>query len=408
MTRNVPRRRVFELQMEHLRNAAWPRTRRIAVLVAALAGVALALGLLPATRAAAAGAGAVTVTGTLRDGGHRPLDGMAIEALPAGAGACATATGCVSTYSTAGGAFMLPGLNPGSYEIDVIDGLQTVMVRPLTVTATAITTPLTLTLGPPSVPAGTHATFARRALSWLNATRRRAGVGAGVVLNPRWSTECAAHDNYETLNATLTPGEDPANPGYSPGGAWAGLGADLAQGSWTAGASPWRDAPVSLLALLAPSLSVTGIDDSTAGQCVITFPGMLRPPPAVDTLHTVPAAGARRVPRSELARESPYTPVQFIGLPASHTTGPELFVYLNRVGVMGQAPVTVTEATLSGGGHAVAVRWVDASTPTLGPDLVGAILIPPAPLAPHTTYRASVTVRDGAGALSRAWSFTTA
>jgi hypothetical protein len=392
--------------MSDLPNAASPRALRLSWLVAALAGIALALGLLPAAPAGAAGA--TTLTGTLRGAGQRPLAGMAVEALPAGAGSCATATGCVSADSAADGAFTLPGLSAGSYDIDVVDGLQTVTVRSLSLTGTTPPTPLTLTLAPPSVPAGTHATLARRALGWLNATRRRAGVGAGVVLNPRWSTECAAHDEYEALNATLAPGEDPTSAGYSLGGAWAGLSSDLAQGSWTAVASPWRDAPVSLLALLAPSLSVTGIDDSAARQCVTTFPGMLRHPPAIDTIHTVPAAGTQRVPTSELARESPYTPVQFIGLPASHTTGPELFVYLNRAGEVGQAPVTVTEATLSAGGHAVAVRWVDAATPTLGPDLEGAILIPPAPLAPHTTYRASVTVRDGGGALTRAWSFTTA
>ena len=136
-----------------------------------------------------------------------------------------------------------------------------------------------------------------------------------------------------------------------------GLSSDLAQGDWTGTASPWRDAPVKLLALLAPSLSVTGIDDSATRQCAVTFPGMLRTPPARDTVLTVPAAGARAVPTSEIARESPYTPAQFIGLPATRRTGPELFVYLNRAGEVGQAPVTVTAARLTHAGHAVPVRW---------------------------------------------------
>jgi hypothetical protein len=109
------------------------------------------------------------------------------------------------------------------------------------------------------------------------------------VLNPRWSLECAAHDQYEQLNDTLASSEDPTAAGYSAGGAWAGLGSDLAQGKWTAAVSPWREAPVSLLALLAPSLSVTGIDDSPTRQCAVTFPGMLRTPPGRDTIHTVPA-----------------------------------------------------------------------------------------------------------------------
>ena len=347
-----------------------------------------------------------SVSGTLRDAAGRPLAGMRIEAVPAGSDGCAV--GCVSTDTTPGGAFTLPGLTDGSFTIDVVDGLATVTLRPLTVTSTAIPGPLTLTLGPASVPAATSAIHARQALAWLNAERRRAGVPAGVVLNPRWSLECAAHDRYEQLNATLAAGEDPTAAGYSAGGAWAGLSSDLAQGNWTAAASPWRDAPVSLLALLAPSLSVTGIDDSAARQCAVSFPGMLRPPPPHDTIHTVPAAGARGVPTSEIARESPYTPVHFIGLPATARTGPELFVYLNRTGEVGQAPVTVTAATLRDAGHAVPVRWVDTTTRTLGPDLAGAILIPLSALTPGTRYRASVSISDGPTTVTRTWSFTTA
>jgi hypothetical protein len=384
------------------RSRLHPTLRRCAG-TAAIVACMCALGL---TSAAGAGAaGTVTVTGTLREAGPRPLAGMRIQALPAGTTDCAT--GCVSTYSAAGGTFTLPGLVAGSYVIDVVDGLTTVTVRSLTVPAAGAISPLTLVLGPASVPAATSATHPHRVLSWLNSERRRAGVPAGVVLNPRWSLECAAHDRYEQLNATLASGEDPTAAGYSTGGAWAGLGSDLAQGDWTPAASPWRDAPVSLLALLAPSLSVTGIDDSAARQCAVTFPGMLRTPPSRDTIHTVPDAGARGVPTSEIARESPYTPVQFIGLPATTRTGPELLVYLNRAGELGQAPVTVTGATLRHAGHVIPVRWVDAATPTLGPDLAGAILIPTLALAPATRYRASVSVRDGATTLTRAWSFTT-
>jgi hypothetical protein len=387
------------------RSLIHPLWRRC-VIAGGIAACVCALGLASATSAGAVGG--VTATGTLREAGPRPLAGMRVEAVPAGASGCAT--GCVATYTAAGGTFMLPGLTTGSYAIDVVDGLTTVTVGSLTVPATGALSPLTLTLtlGPASVPAATSATHARQALVWLNAERRRAGVPAGVVLNPRWSLECAAHDHYEQLNDTLASGENPTAAGYSAGGAWAGLGSDLAQGEWTPAASPWRDAPVSLLALLAPSLSVTGIDDSAGRQCAVTFPGMLRTPPARDTVHTVPAAGAGGVPTSEIARESPYTPVQFIGLPATTRTGPELFVYLNRTGEVGQAPVTVTGATLNHAGHAIPVRWVDAATRTLGPDLAGAILIPIVPLAPATRYRATVSVQDGATTLTQAWSFTTA
>jgi hypothetical protein len=113
------------------------------------------------------------------------------------------------------------------------------------------------------------------------------------------------------------------------------------------------------------------------------------------------------VPASETARESPFTPVQFAGLPANRPTGRELFVYLNRAGVTGQAPVTIVRATLSDDGEAVPVRWVDTTTRTLGPYLAGGIVIPIDPLKAATTYRATVAVRDGARTLTRGWSFTT-
>ena len=375
-----------------------------------IAAATMSLALAAGARAAAPAPPATpaTVTGTLTAAGHAGLAGMAVEAIPQGVSTCTAAGGCTSTYTRTGGAFTLSGLAPGSYDIDVVDGLQTVLAHVLDVGPAGGTFTLALSLPAPAVPAGTAAHLSGRALSWLNAERRDAGLPGDVVLNPRWSQECAAHDAYEIAGGTLQAAESPTASGYSLGGAWAGLSSDLAQGNWTAAASPWQDAPVHLLALLAPSLSVTGIDDSPARQCAVTFPGMLRSAPARDTLHTVPAPGARDVPTSELARESPFTPVQFAGLPASRTTGRELFVYLNRAGETGQAPVQITRATLSRAGHRVAVRAVGAQTPTIGRYLAGGIVIPVDRLAARTTYRATVGVRDGARTLTRTWSFTTA
>jgi hypothetical protein len=257
------------------------------------------------------------------------------------------------------------------------------------------------------VPDATVARHAWRDLGWLRAERARDGVPPRIVLNPRWSQECAAHDGYEAAGGVLQSSEDPTAPGASVGGAWAGLNSDLAESRWTRGQTPWEQAPIHLLALLAPSLSVTGIDDSGTLQCAVTFPGMLRHWSRPDAVTTVPAPGATGVPPSELARESPFTPVQFAGLPASRRTGRELFVYLNRTGALGQSPVRITHASLRAPRGRTAVRWVDSATRVVGPYLAGGILIPPRPLRPHTTYRASVTVQDGAATLTRVWRFTT-
>jgi hypothetical protein len=379
------------------------RTRSIAPLLAVLA--------LPAAAGAQvtgpAPAPAPQVGGRVTEAPHQRLPGMQVEALPEDAAACTSEAGCVSTYSGPDGAYTLSGLAPGSYAIDVLDGSSTLTVSHVQIAAGAAELTRPLRLGRAAVPATTRARAAVRDLRWLNGERSRNGLPAGVVQNPRWSQECAAHDDYEAANGVLQSTENPVAPGASLGGAWAGRAGVLAQGRWTQSATPWENAPVNLLALLAPSLSVTGIDDSGTLQCAITSPGMLRPPPAGDALTTVPGPGATGVPGSELARETPFTPVQFAGLPVDRPTGRELFVYLNRAGALGQAPVRITGATLQGGGGPVAVRVVDSSTRTIGPYLAGGILIPVLPLAPATRYRATVSVQDGAGTLRRAWSFTT-
>ncbi len=205
----------------------------------------------------------------------------------------------------------------------------------------------------------------------------------------------------------LQSSENPTAADASPGGAWAGLNSDLAEARLDPAQTPWEQAPIHLLALLAPSLSVTGIDDTGALQCVVTFPGMLRSWSGPDAVTTVPAQGAAGVAPAELAREAPFTPVQFVGLPTSRRTGRELFVYLNRTGQIGQAPVQVLRASLRAGRRAVAVRWIDSTTRTVGPYLAGGILIPLHPLAPRTRYRASVTVQDGSRTLAHVWRFTT-
>lgn len=390
-----------------------PRSVPAAGLAAALAlligSAATGRAAVPRSTPGSPPAATATVSGVVTQAGGARLPGMRVQAQVVGTApaSCTPAAGCFVTYAGPRGNYRLSGLPAASYELSVLDGARSVDIRKLTIAAgtSAVTVPLSLE--PASVPVGTLARHARRDLAWLRAERARDGMPARVVLNPRWSQECAAHDRYEAAGGVLQAPEDPAAPGASVGGAWAGLNSDLAEGRWTARATPWEQAPIHLLALLAPSLTVTGIDDSGTLQCVITFPGMVRRWSTPDAVSTVPARGATGVPRSELARESPFTPVQFVGLPASRRTGRELFVYLNRTGMLGQAPVRITRASLRTHGRRVALRWVDSGTRTVGAYLAGGILIPLRPLAAHTRYRASVTVRDGSRTLTHVWRFET-
>jgi hypothetical protein len=294
----------------------------------------------------------------------------------------------------------------GTYSLSASDA--GVATAAQTVTArTGATIHVAVALPAAPVPADTAPAHAARDLRRLDAERVADRLPAGLTLSRRWSAECAAHDAYQRLNGVLSPTENPASAGASIGGAWAGLNSDLAEGEWTGTASPWEDAPIHLLALLAPSLKVVGIDDDGGYQCVTTYPGMVRPPGSTDRVFTYPAAGARGVEPSEVARESPFVPGQFVGLPTGRATGRELFVYLDLAHQLGQAPVHVFAARLVTAGHRVALRTVDAETPTVGRYLAGAILIPVKPLRHHTRYTATVKVRDRSGTLSRRWSFTT-
>ena len=89
------------------------------------------------------------------------------------------------------------------------------------------------------MPDGTTAHNARRDLAYFNAERAALGLPAQIVLNPRWSVECAAHDAYERDNRVLEHPENPKLRGASAGGAWAGLNSVLAEGTaWTRAANP--------------------------------------------------------------------------------------------------------------------------------------------------------------------------
>ncbi len=346
---------------------------------------------------------AATITGIVRANGA-PAPGTPVS-LSAAAG-CATAPACATqTAARPDGRFTLH-VPAGSYRVRAPDAGRSTVARTVTPTSGAVAR-IRIALAPAPVPAGTRPHRAGRDLRWLNAERVADGLPGGLVLSSRWSQECAAHDRYERDNHVLAATENPESDGASIGGAWAGLHSDLGNARWMQAQSPWEDAPIHLLALLAPSLKVVGIDDSGGYQCVTTYPGLTRAPTRTDRIFTYPAAGASGVPTSERASESPFTPGQFVGLPGARATGRELFVYLNLAHQFGQAPVDVLSARLQTRGHQVALRWVDSQTPTVGRYLTGAILIPVKPLRAHERYIATVRVRDRSATITRRWQFRT-
>jgi hypothetical protein len=359
-----------------------------------------------ATADAQLGVPVATITGTVTGAHGGRLPGMPVTlSSPAGSD-CSTVPAC-GTATTSGQTGRYTVYVPaGTYTLDSSDAGQPTAARTVVAQAGAVIR-APIGLPAPPVPAGTIAHQSAEDLLRLNAERAADGLPAGLTLAPRWAAECAAHDGYERDNDVLTTAENPDSPGASVGGAWAGLNSDLAEGRWTQRANPWENAPIHLLALFAPSLSVVGIDDSDGYQCATTYPGLVRAPTGTDRIFTYPADGAEHVAPSEMARESPFVPGQFVGIPSGRTAGRELFVYLNLAHQTGQAPVHVRSAELTTRGRPVALRWVDSQTPTVGRYLPGAILIPVKPLRPRTRYSASVKVQDRSAALSRHWSFET-
>jgi hypothetical protein len=347
-----------------------------------------------------------TVTGVVRAPHEGAAPGIPVSLTAAAGSACATAPACGTQVATGARGRYTLHVPAGSYSLSATDA-GTATVPQAVVARAGATAHVAIGLPVVPVPAGTVPAHPARSLRWLDAERAADHLPAGLTLSHRWSAECAAHDAYERLNGVLSPTESPGAAGASTGGAWAGLNSDLAEGNWMRGATPWENAPIHLLALLAPSLKVVGIDDESGYQCVTTYPGMVRPAGSADKILTYPAAGATAVPPSEIARESPFVPGQFVGLPDDRATGRELFVYLDLAHRVGQAPVHLLSATLATGGHPVALRRVDADTPTVGRYLAGAILIPVKPLHRHARYTATVKVQDRGGTLSHRWSFTT-
>ena len=265
--------------------------------------------------------------------------------------------------------------------------------------------------------AGAQAVPAQRAIELLNAQREANGIPGGIVENPDWSEGCARHDDYLARNPerwnSNPHDEDPADAGYTPEGQEAARNSVLSQGNGyadSADQNPWEDAPIHLMQLLAPALSVTGYAD-TPGACMWTWPGYQRPGPDPPVLYTYPGDGAT-IYSSMRSNEAPFSPGDFVGLSQSDATGPHLYVLAHgadQYAVRGR----ITAAALSGPDGPVDVRTVDNHTSGPRGDLgsylpAGGIVIPVRPLAAGSEYTAQVTFATDQGAqLTRIWRFRT-
>jgi hypothetical protein len=242
-----------------------------------------------------------------------------------------------------------------------------------------------------------HGVTASQAIRWLNAQRADNGIPPGITDDREWNEGCRLHIAWWAKNphAENPHIETPGTPGYTTLGAFAGAHAVLAEGidwarseqfPWGA-ADPWESAPIHLMQLLAPELSVTGF----APVCMITWSGYERTPPAEPELLTYPGAGTSFAAPSENAEEWPFTPADFVGLKQGGTTGPYLYVL-----GWGTGTGRITDASLTGPKGNVPLKTVDDFTTGKDGDLgsylpPGGMLIPAKPLKPGAKYTSSVT-----------------
>ena len=127
-------------------------------------------------------------------------------------------------------------------------------------------------------------------LAALNELRATNGFPAGIVENPAWSANCAAHMRYLELNDFRGNWhtEEPGRPGYSEAGHAAAGSAVLSNAPSVGLETNWEDWPFHFAQLLSPKLSVSGYADG----CIYTWPGYQRPEPPRLTTFTYPADGA--------------------------------------------------------------------------------------------------------------------
>jgi hypothetical protein len=247
-------------------------------------------------------------------------------------------------------------------------------------------------------------TTSAQAIAWLNAQRADNGSPAGITDEPQWDVGCAHHVAWDRRNphAANPHIEEPGTPGYSEDGAWAGahsvLGGSFEPSTrfpWGA-ANGWEMAPIHLMQMLAPALSISGFSPG----CMVTIGGWQRSAPPVPQLFTYPGNESSFIYPAEEARESPFTPAAFVGLKEGTITGPYLYVLGWGTGV---GPGTITGASLTGPEGPVAIATVDNSTSGPSGDLgsylpPGGMIIPVHRLAGGATYTATATFAPNEGA----------
>lgn len=244
----------------------------------------------------------------------------------------------------------------------------------------------------------------------LSLQREANNIPGGLVERAEWSAACASHNYYEAQTGQFGHEEDPGSPYYTAEGDWAGENSVIAFGSSWSDGNPWENAPIHLLQMLAPRLSETGAAESFGHNCLTTWPGYKRPSPAMLTAYSYPGDGVSGVVPSEQARESPFIPGDFVGLPEGTVTGRYLLAYLDGLVSFAEASEVTAAATLAGPGGPVELRVIDSTSPDIGTYMPrpSAFLIPVRPLAPWTAYRASVTwTLAGAAPFEQSFSFTT-
>ena len=260
------------------------------------------------------------------------------------------------------------------------------------------------------LPATAEAT-PRAILSAVNYEREMAGLKP-LTARADWASSCNAHTSYMNANGVLGHGEVPGLPGFSDAGVWAGAHAVLARSSAGFSGNPWHNAPFHQFQVLHPWLAETGISITGGYACMVTLGSRDADNPSEISLVTVPGTAQFTAP-AEIARESPFTPGDEVGLPQGTKTGPHIYVYAQGPERLQTVAVQSASLTAADDGSQVPLRWVDGTSPRSGRYLDGgAILIPVTPLKENTTYglrvEASTTSPSGTRMLiSRASSFVT-
>ena len=207
------------------------------------------------------------------------------------------------------------------------------------------------------------------ALAALNDYRAATSEAPVLDMLPGWNQGCASHVGYMVANNVLTHPEDPAKPGYSAAGDWAGKHAVLSSGRGNP--TLWDSAVYHRLSILAPRLRHAGWAVGASGySCMVTQGAdangsALDDSPAAQTpgltLHPWPANNATGVPLSFPNNESPAP---------SNDAGTTKLGYLLSVNANGpwgaNTDVTsdVTSASLTpDGGAALTVAVSDVDSP---------------------------------------------